>query len=79
MARRPRIWDVAAGVIIVKEAGGSVKQAIEPNKIKRMISGQKIKSVDFHTFKQDSNKQESKYESLKNWSGTLILGDADKI
>ena len=79
VARRPRIWDVAAGVIIVKEAGGSVIQVVEPNTIKRMISGQKIKFVAFHKFKQDSNKQESKYESLKNWSGTLILGDADKI
>lgn len=79
VARSPRIWDVAAGVIIVKEAGGSVIQAIEPNKIKRMISGQKIKFVDFHKFKQDPNKQESEFESLKNWSGTLILGEVDRI
>ena len=79
VARRPRIWDVAAGVIIVKEAGGSVIQVVEPNTIKRMISGQKIEFVAFHKFKQDSNKQESKYESLKNWSGTLILGEVDKI
>ena len=77
VARSPRIWDVAAGVIIVKEAGGSVIQAIEPNKIKRMISGQKIKFVDFHKFKQDPNKQKSEFESLKNWSGTLILGEVD--
>lgn len=71
----PRIWDVAAGVIIVKESGGLVLQYIEPNKLSKIMLGKKMQLEKFVKFNPNKIEQKSYYESLKNWSGSLIFGD----
>ena len=73
VAKSPRIWDVAAGITIVRESGGAVKQVIEPNKLRKIILGQDGKFETFHKFETDPINQESNIKLLKNWCGTLVF------
>ena len=77
VAKRPRIWDVAAGITIVRESGGAVKQVLEPNKLRKIILGQGGKLETFHKFETDPINQESNIKLLKNWCGTLVFGGID--
>ena len=73
VAKSPRIWDVAAGITIVRESGGAVKQVMEPNKLRKIILGQDGKFETFHKFETDPINQESNIKLLKNWCGTLVF------
>ncbi len=62
MYRAPKIWDVAAGVLLVEEAGGSVyhwiDQAWHP----------------FHSFGSPPATQRHPSPTLRDWSQPLVLG-----
>lgn len=60
--RRPWLWDVAAGVLLVKEAGGSVMkwngEGWDP----------------FVRFEPMSSPKDPKELSLRHWNGTVLIG-----
>ena len=60
------IWDVAAGLIIIKEAGGCIKVG---NKGKT-----KIQWSEFHSFYKQSVKDDVDVATLRKWHAPLIFG-----
>ena len=75
VASAPRIWDVAAGIIIVKESGGTVKKLLKPNKITNFFQGNRLKLENFNKFEWDTINKESNLQLLNDWRETLIFGD----
>tara|TARA_A100001037_G_C15153309_1_gene641218 strand:- start:1773 stop:2669 length:897 start_codon:yes stop_codon:yes gene_type:complete len=61
----PSIWDVAAGIIILKEAGGS---ALQQKSIFR-------KWEPLHNF-INTNETDKKMENLRNWKLPVIVGNS---
>lgn len=69
---RPRIWDVAAGVLLVKEAGGTV--------FGRQGKGRGWLPLD--RFQPHPKTNETLLEQLQKWSGPVIAGaprDAEMV
>lgn len=62
---RPRLWDIAAGTVIVREAGGAVLQ--------RGASGW----ADTDRFELPAG--DGSLASLRNWTAPIICGDADIV
>ena len=57
----PKIWDVAAGVLLVKEAGGDVK-----------VRGENTRGwTAFTSFAP----KDGKLQELYDWRGTVLAGD----
>ena len=74
VANRPRVWDVAAGIIIVKESGGMVKQVVEPSKIRKLFRSNRLELETFRKFKLSSANHEANHQILDGWRETLIFG-----
>ena len=63
MFGRPRIWDVAAGVLLVKEAGGEVFSQ-QPNK---------REWLPLERFEPRRNNDQTMLEQLLKWSGPVVV------
>lgn len=62
--QRPRIWDIAAGILVVKQAGGFV-----------FYSSSGGKHWDsFDAFPEKSSQHKETPEALRNWSSPVLVG-----
>jgi myo-inositol-1(or 4)-monophosphatase len=64
----PRIWDVAAGVLLVKEAGGL--------SLIRLPQGKDWQKLE--RFQMESDNASEPLENLRRWSFPLVLGAAER-
>ncbi len=65
----PKLWDVAAGVLLVKEAGGVV-----------FTCGQKSKHwTHLDEFQSESDDGDMSLETFQSWSSPLIAGAPDTV
>ena len=62
----PKIWDIAAGIIIVKEAGGEIMMEVKPNKW--ITSPIVFLNSEFDT-----------YPTLYNWNLSILAGPSNLI
>ena len=67
---RPKLWDVAAGVLLVKEAGGLVFTR-KPGKRDWLLLER------FQTEQQEKDIDTEALENLRNWSSPLVVGAPD--
>lgn len=66
---RPRLWDVVAGIVLVKEAGGAV-----------FTYGEKSKNWNsLHELEMEKAETKTPLETLQNWSSPLIAGTSDTV
>ena len=64
---KPSIWDVAAGALIVREAGGSV------------LTWQDKQWLDFERFEPAAPSRGKAEPTLRNWGRPLLMGAPDAI
>ena len=62
---RPWIWDVAAGVLLVQEAGGTVLE----------LKASPKRWVAFESFAKNSNDSTVTISMLRNWREVLVVGN----
>ena len=65
----PKIWDVAAGVLLVQEAGGLVCSRVPKEK--------SWQSLDY--FQKEENAEPDIEQDLKKWSASLVAGRPDTV
>jgi len=65
----PRIWDVAAGIVLVKEAGGSVLTYERDRK----------QWKEFSTFRSSAGEGKSSVPKLRNWHSSIMAGGEEVV
>jgi myo-inositol-1(or 4)-monophosphatase len=64
---KPSIWDVAAGVLIVREAGG------------RVLTWRDRQWLDFQRFEPEPPSRGKGEPTLRNWGRPLVMGAPDAV
>lgn len=73
----PKIWDVAAGIILVTEAGGIVMQRRTDNSLQQFFRRSHWEAME--SFIPDWRDGETTMGQLRLWGGTLISGHASSV
>ena len=73
----PKIWDVAAGIILVKEAGGIVMQRRTDNSLQQLFRRPRLEIME--SFIPDWREGEMTIGQLRLWSETLISGHVSSV
>ena len=73
----PKIWDVAAGIILVKEAGGIVMQRRTDNSLQQLFRRPRWEIME--SFIPDWREGEMTIGQLRLWSETLISGHVSSV
>ncbi len=68
----PRLWDVAAGVVLVREAGGSVL-AVQPGGGRGLFGGARLDWAPLESFGSKDG-GEITYDALRKWSRPMVMG-----
>ena len=68
----PRLWDVAAGVTLVTEAGGLVMRGLRDDGLKSLLASTRWEIVESFVPSWESGR--TTMEELRRWSAPLVLG-----
>ena len=74
----PHLWDVAAGVVLVEEAGGLVMLGRRAAGLGSWLSGRTIWQP-LETFVDDWRSGETTMEELRRWSSPIVLGSPEAV
>ena len=76
MTNAPRLWDVAAGAVLVRETGGLVMVGSEH---RRLAAFTTLRWEPLETFWPGSRPDQTTLKDLRSWSAPMVYGSAEAV